>query len=1194
MTDHSLTEDFADESREHLEELEGCLLRLESSPSDSELLGAIFRSIHTIKGASEYLGFERIAELTHRLENLLDRFREGRLEVDKVAVDLLIDARDRMDELVGQVETGGRETAQIGDLLERVSAMMEDPMPGAEQDATPVYEDEADTELFDIFIEQLVAGLYELVATAGRWADGGTDTETKAALRDQVERLASTANYMGYDALNAVYADLGLAVERCDPALPGNANADDESSLGSSVTQSIERIRRLFPKADALAAIDTRARSAWPGDAEMPDRTIEAPPLNNEAAGTFLTGSIDDELDFSLEMDMDDTDAPPARDASSSSLYFAAGDPLLLKDFADESREHLEDLEGCLLRLESAPSDSELLGAIFRSIHTIKGASEYLGFERIAELTHRLETLLDCFREGRLEVDKVAVDLLIDARDRMDELVKQVETGGRETAQIDDLLERVSAMMEDPMPGVEQDATPVYDDEADTELFDIFIEQLVAGLDELVATADRWADGGTDTETKAALRDQVERLASTANYMGYDALNAVYADLRLAVERCVPALPGNANTGDGFSLATSVTESIERIRQLFPKADALAAVDTRARSLPCEDPLPAEAHADLETRSSADIDDVLAALPAINEHDREELLSKTLDETFDAMGNDGAADPDPVDAQDDDDPIGLNFLTCENNEAEPMPGPGTDDSDAAPLGIMDAFGAEQATPVEKSSRSADMPSLSAAVDAGAELWPRAPEEATLPEAPTAPDAPALTDNDFSEPQAQEVSEEAPATDGFVARSTVRKSIRVDAQKVDDLMNQVGELVVNRSSFTQIFQEMRDLVHYLGQRFPMDKGDHRLLTGLNTRLMDATTVLGRVTGELQEQVMKVRMLPISRLFNRYPRLVHDLIKASDKKVQLQFQGEETELDRMVIEQLADPLIHVIRNAVDHGIEPCEERKRKGKPGKGTLLLNAYHEGSNVIVEITDDGNGIDLSRIRQKAIEKQLADRETLEQMDQRALINMIMLPGFSTADQITHTSGRGVGMDVVKQSLEKINGVLSIDTRQDVGTRIRIKIPLTLAIIPALMLRCGDSHFTLPLGAVEETLRIDRGEIFTVDGSQMMHLHEEPLPLVRLTDLLKIPVPSAGDDEERLFVVVVKATTGQTGLIVDALLGRQEVVIKPLEDYLQESSGFSGATILGDGKISLILNVDELVVMARERETEKRLAAAVL
>jgi two-component system, chemotaxis family, sensor kinase CheA len=298
--------------------------------------------------------------------------------------------------------------------------------------------------------------------------------------------------------------------------------------------------------------------------------------------------------------------------------------------------------------------------------------------------------------------------------------------------------------------------------------------------------------------------------------------------------------------------------------------------------------------------------------------------------------------------------------------------------------------------------------------------------------------------------------------------------------------------------------------------------------------------------------------------------------------------------MVIEQLADPMIHIIRNAVDHGIENRDLRRQKGKPSGGVLLLEAYHEGGNVIIEVTDDGKGIDLSRIRQKAVEKQLADRETLERMDQKALIDMIMLPGFSTSDQVTHTSGRGVGMDVVKRNIEKISGSLIVETRQDVGTRIRMKIPLTLAIIQALMIRCRDSHFTVPLNAVQETLRIDRGEIFTVDGSEVMHLHDEPLSLIRLTDLLNMPttVPSAMED--RIFVVVVKCAAGRTGLIVDALLGRDEVVIKPLEDYLQENSGFSGATILGDGGISLILDVDELVAMARDKQAERKLASAVL
>ena len=243
-----------------------------------------------------------------------------------------------------------------------------------------------------------------------------------------------------------------------------------------------------------------------------------------------------------------------------------------------------------------------------------------------------------------------------------------------------------------------------------------------------------------------------------------------------------------------------------------------------------------------------------------------------------------------------------------------------------------------------------------------------------------------------------------------------------------------------------------------------------------------------------------------------------------------------------------------------------------PARGTRRA-----GPGVVIEVTDDGQGIDLSRIRQKAVEKQLANRETLEGMDQKMLVDMIMLPGFSTANKITHTSGRGVGMDVVKRNIEKINGLLEIDTRQDVGTRIRIKIPLTLAIIPAMMIRCGGSHFTVPMSTVQETLRIDQGEIFTVDGSEVMHLHEEPLPLVRLSDLLNMPASPASVMDQRLFVVVVRSANGRTGFIVDKLLGRQEVVIKPLEDYLQENSGFSGATILGDGRVGLILDLAGLI-----------------
>ncbi|WP_319404593.1 Hpt domain-containing protein [uncultured Desulfosarcina sp.] len=1190
MTDNSLLEDFADETREHLEELESSLLRLETDPADRELLNTIFRSMHTIKGASEYLGFERIARLTHRLENLLDLFRDGSLRADKVAVDLLIDARDRIGDLIAQVEDSGQESAEIDDLLERVDAVASGPAPaGGEAASATVYDGEADTELFDIFMEQLAAGIGQLMETAVRMARGEAVVEAVGELTDQVDRLAATANYMGYDALSAVYDDM-LAVLEAFASRTETAGADDiDALLQSAVVSGVNRIQDLFPHARSLKTIDTRIAveipDGEPASHENNDLRLDE---ENHPDGA-LTEAMEADAHLSLEME-NDLDLEP-EEALPGRPILQEADNSLLEDFADETREHLEELESSLLRLETDPADRELLNTIFRSMHTIKGASEYLGFERIARLTHRLENLLDLFRDGSLRADKVAVDLLIDARDRIGDLIAQVEDSGQESAEIDDLLERVDAVASGPAPaGGEAASATVYDGEADTELFDIFMEQLAAGIGQLMETAVRMARGEAVVEAVGELTDQVDRLAATANYMGYDALSAVYDDM-LAVLEAFASRTETAEADDIDALLQSaVVSGVNRIQDLFPHAESIAAIDLTVLAAAPAGCVPADQMSEPGSSPSSDIADLLAGLPAIAEDERESLLSKTLDETFSSMRNCDADDS--GDAQTDGDPIAMQFSSEADGadfklSSSEMKG----DRDEA-LAILDDFGVDRNDAGES---PVWLPAGSEGEGDG-DLWPEAttismPE----PQMPVIdPETPARV-IDFSTPTApQPTTADEPEPEVFSARSTIRKSIRVDADKVDDLMNQVGELVVNRSSFAQLFSEMRELTHYLNHRFPMDKADQRLVSGFSARLNDATAVLGRVSSELQEQVMKVRMLPISRLFNRYPRLVHDLLRESDKKIQLQFRGEETELDRMVIEQLADPMIHIIRNAVDHGIESRDDRKRKGKPESGVLLLEAYHEGSNVIIEVTDDGKGIDLSRIRQKAVEKQLADRETLERMDQQALIDMIMLPGFSTTDQVTHTSGRGVGMDVVKRNIEKINGTLIVDTRQDVGTRIRIKIPLTLAIIPALMIQCGGSHITVPLSAVQETFRLDRGEIFTVDGSEMMHLHDEPLSLVRLTDLLNMPAQTPAKSDGRFFVVVVKAANGRIGFIVDKLLGRQEVVIKPLEDYLQENSGFSGATILGDGSISLILNVDELVVMAKDRESERRLAAAVL
>jgi two-component system chemotaxis sensor kinase CheA len=407
---------------------------------------------------------------------------------------------------------------------------------------------------------------------------------------------------------------------------------------------------------------------------------------------------------------------------------------------------------------------------------------------------------------------------------------------------------------------------------------------------------------------------------------------------------------------------------------------------------------------------------------------------------------------------------------------------------------------------------------------------------------------------------------------------IKQSIRVDSTKIDSLMNQVGELVVSRSGFAQLFAEMRDLQLTLKQSMKLNSSEMQKVKEITNRINEATISLGRVTSELQENVMKVRMLPIAQLFSRYPRLVHDLVKSTQKKVSLEIHGEDTELDKMLIEQIADPLVHIIRNAVDHGIEDVSERLQKGKPEEGTLRLEAYHESNYVVIEISDDGRGMDPEQIRARALEQSFVDDQEVESYNEQELLALIMRPGFSTAKEVTTTSGRGVGMDVVKDNIDKLNGTIDIQSTIGAGVTFRIKIPLTLAIIPALMVRVESELFTVPLPTVDETLLIRNDEISTIEGMEVYYLRENTVPLIRLAELFNMRSTTVDPDE--LFVVIVNTGAKQVGLVVDQLKAREEVVIKPLEDYLQEKSGFSGATILGDGSISLILDVPEIVQLA--------------
>jgi two-component system chemotaxis sensor kinase CheA len=397
-----------------------------------------------------------------------------------------------------------------------------------------------------------------------------------------------------------------------------------------------------------------------------------------------------------------------------------------------------------------------------------------------------------------------------------------------------------------------------------------------------------------------------------------------------------------------------------------------------------------------------------------------------------------------------------------------------------------------------------------------------------------------------------------------ATSAGGNSIRVDIAKIDGLINMVGELVITQS-----------MLSMLGDEFSMDKLE---------RLQEGLIQLERHTRELQESVMQVRMLPISFTFSRFPRLVHDLSSKMGKKIELKMTGENTEVDKTVIEKIGDPLVHLVRNSLDHGIEMPDERIAAGKPETGVINLNAYHKGGNIIIEIRDDGKGLNKSKIEKKAIEKGLIDSE--HNLSDRQIYELIFQPGFSTAEAVSDISGRGVGMDVVRKNINELGGNIEIESEPGKGSAIIIRLPLTLAILDGQTVKVADETYIVPLVSIIESIQVKEDQVKRVVGrGETFKLRDEYLPILRLHELFNIENPKATRLEEGL-LVVVEGDGRHCGLFVDDLLGQQQVVIKSLEANYQRVEGISGATILGDGSVSLILDIPGLLRLADRIDEE--------
>ena len=445
------------------------------------------------------------------------------------------------------------------------------------------------------------------------------------------------------------------------------------------------------------------------------------------------------------------------------------------------------------------------------------------------------------------------------------------------------------------------------------------------------------------------------------------------------------------------------------------------------------------------------------------------------------------------------------------------------------------------------------------------IAPKSPEEI----APAASAAPAPAPKPAPSRE-RDADKKVPAASSSSAVAQ-EQTIRVEVKRLDHLMNLIGELVLGKNRLLKIYDDVEE--RYEGEKF---------LEELN----QVVSSLSLVTTDIQLAVMKTRMLPIAKVFNKFPRMIRDLSRDLGKQIDLEISGEETELDKSIVEEIGDPLVHIIRNSCDHGIEDPETRKAMGKPEKGLVQLKAYNEGNHIVVEIVDDGKGLDADMLKSKSIEKGIITEREADAMSEKEAFGLIFKPGFSTAATVTNVSGRGVGMDVVKTNIEKLNGIIDIESEVGKGTVMKLKIPLTLAIIQSLLVGTQEEFYAIPLASVLETVRVPIDDIYTIDGKNVLRLRDEVLSLVRLSDVFGVEKVFDGGDHT--YVVIIGVAEAKLGIIVDTLVGQEEIVIKSMGDYLQNIPGIAGATIRGDGRVTLIIDVGAMMEMAKDIKVDIR------
>lgn len=744
----------------------------------------------------------------------------------------------------------------------------------------------------------------------------------------------------------------------------------------------------------------------------------------------------------------------------------------ILQDFLVEAGEILEQLGEQLVDLEQQPDDYDLLNAVFRGFHTIKGGAGFLGIDPLVVVCHRAEDVFNILRQGQRAVGPDLMDSVLEVLDVVNLMFNQVREGVMPENASPNLIERLNQFA---VPAEESDAEASEPAEAETSV----VTEQAAVVETAAGEAMEGRTSGPKASHDHLSDDEFE-----------DLLDAIQA-------------PAEQPAGDNIS-----------------EDEFEALLD--------------ELHGKGKFTGKPKTDKAEAAKPAAAASD--DITEEEFDALLDEIHGKGKFDPDkvvskaPPPAEQSPSPAGDDDITEEEFDAllDQIHGKGKFD----PAKVKDEAGA-------KSAAAPSVGSAPAATAKKAEPKPKA--------------KPAPADKPAPKPAARK---EAAGAAGAVkaAKPPAETTVRVDTQRLDDIMNMVGELVLVRNRLATLKATMND-----------------------EEVANAVGNLDVVTADLQLAVMKTRMQPIKKVFGRFPRVVRDLARSLKKEIDLEMEGEETDLDKNLVEALADPLVHLVRNSVDHGIELPDERESAGKPRRGTVLLSAAQEGDHILLSISDDGKGMDPEVLRQKAIDKGMMDAEAAARLDDKECFNLIFAPGFSTKTEISDVSGRGVGMDVVKTRIAQMNGSVEIDSEWGRGSVITIKLPLTLAILPTLMVVLGEQPFALPLASVVEIFNLDLKRTNVVDGQLTIMVRERALPLFYLRKWLTPKRPMTDEDRKRGHVVIVNVGNIQVGLVVDHLIGQEEVVIKPLGTLLQGLEGMAGATITGDGKIALIVDVPGLM-----------------